>query len=281
MPAWKAFWGDVIMESIKVAAYQMKVGADIDANLAKIRGGIEKASAAGAKIIALPECALPGYPPDNQTSQQDIDHARIAELNGEVCDIAAEFGIWVILGTIVMSSEGLLNSALVIADTGEIVGRYDKLHLMPGDRNIFMPGVGAWTFDLADGVRFGVLICYDVRFPEPFRYLREEGAQVIFVILNACGGETWKLPVLEGTFRARAAENSCFIVAANAAGPLQMATSRIVNPLGLDLASANQDREEMIFAHLDMSKADAGYFYDRRLDQFMVKAMFGPEISGS
>lgn len=269
------------MESIKVAAYQMKVGADIDANLAKIQSGIQKAAQAGAKIIALPECALPGYPPDNQTGPQDIDHTRIAEMNGEVCDLAAEHGIWVILGTIVMSSEGLLNSALVISDTGEIVGRYDKLHLMPLDKKVFALGTGAWTFDMSDGVRFGVLICYDIRFPEPFRYLREEGAQVIFVILNACGRDTWKLPVMEGTFRARAAENSCFIVAANAAGPLQMATSRIVNPLGLDLASANQDREEMILADLDMSKTEAGYFYDRRLDMFMVKALFDPDITGS
>ncbi len=262
------------MNNIKVAAYQMQVINDIEANFAKIKEGIERAARSGAKLIAFPECALPGYPSYYDVAAGDINHVRIAEFNAEVCDVAAANDIWVILGTIVMSSEGLLNSALVIANDGSIVGRYDKLHLMPDDKHFFAPGVGAYTFDMEDDVRFGVLICYDIRFPEPFRYLREQGAQFIVVILNACCGDTWKIPVLEAAIRTRAAENSCYIVAANAAGPLQMATSRICTPLGLDLASANQDREEMLIADLDLTKTNSGIFFDRRLDQFKIWAKF-------
>ncbi len=261
-------------DRLRVAAYQMTVQADLDANFARIKAGIERAAKAGAKLIALPECALSGYPPLHYTAPQDIDFVRIAELNGEVAEIAAANRIWVVLGTIVMSSDGMLDSALVISQDGSTVGRYDKLHLMPGDKKFFVPGSGAWTFDLEDGIRIGVLICYDVRFPEPFRYLREQGAQVIVLILNACGRDTWKAPVLEGTFRTRASENSCFLMAVNASGPLQMANSRICSPLGLDLASANTDREEMLLADLEIDKTNAGYFYDRRLDHFGVWANF-------
>lgn len=261
-------------QKLRVAAYQMAVRADLDANLARVKAGIERAAKSGAKLIALPECALSGYPPLHHNGAEDIDFVRIAELNDEVAQIAAANKIWVVLGTIVMSSEGMMNSALVISKEGCVVGRYDKIHLMPGDKKFFVSGSGAWTFDLDSGVRFGVLICYDMRFPEPFRYLREQGAQVIVLILNACGSDTWKAPVMEGIFRTRASENSCFLVAANASGPLQMTTSRICSPLGLDLASANVDREEMLLADLEMEKTNAGYFYDRRLDQFGVWANF-------
>lgn len=267
------------MANLRVASYQMRVCGDLDANFAKIKYGIERAAAAGAGLIALPECAVSGYPPLVYSGPEEIDYTRIAELNGEIAQLAADNNIWVVVGTIVMSSEGPLNSALVIANDGGIAGRYDKLHLMPDDKKFFAPGCGAWTFDLDSETRIGVLICYDMRFPEPFRYLREQGAQVIVLILNACGGDTWKVPVVEGVLRTRASENSCYLVAANAAGPLQMGTSRICNPLGLDLASANQDREEMLISDLDLSACESGYFFDRRLDQFKVWADFEPIIS--
>ena len=260
---------------MKVAAYQMNVSRDVGSNFRKICDGIELAAEEGARLLALPECALPGYPPHHLKRPDEIDTAGITELNDGVAEEAGKHGIWVALGTVLMSSDGLLNSALVISDDGAIVGRYDKLHLMPEDRDFFVPGAGAQTFDVA-GVQTGVMICYDARFPEPFRYLREQGARLIVNISNACGRDTWKVPVLEGTYRARASENSCFVIAVNAAGPLQMATSRIVNPLGLDLASANQDREEMLFAEIDPSETDTGYYHDRRTDQFEVNAKFSP-----
>ncbi len=258
---------------MKVAAYQMQVGADIEANFGRIGKAIESAAKQGAQLLALPECALPGYPPHHHAGPDEIDTAATALFNAEVAQLAGRNSIHVILGTILMSSEGLLNSALVISNEGEILGRYDKLHLMEDDKRFFVPGVGARNFQLG-GLSTGVLICYDARFPEPFRYLREQGAQMIVVISNACGSDTWKRPVLEGTYRARAAENTCFLIAVNAAGPLQMATSRIVNPLGLDLASAGYDHEEMLFAQIDPAETDAGYFYDRRTDQFRVTPRF-------
>lgn len=258
---------------MRVAAYQMRVTADLKANFRKIKKSIKRASDEEADILALPECALSGYPPLHHNSISEIDTAEIAELNAEIAGLAKENSLWVMLGTILMSSEGLLNSAMVISDNGYIAGRYDKLHLMPDDKKFFAPGVGVPLFNIK-GVTVGVLICYDARFPEPFRYLRENGAEVIINISNACGGDTWKIPVLEGTYRTRASENSCFVVAVNAAGPLQMATSRICNPLGLDLAVARMNTDQLIFADMDLRQAEHGYFYDRRMDQFMVMPLF-------
>ena len=147
-------WKGQAVASIKVAAYQMLVGPDPVANFARIRRGVEQAAEEGAKIIALPECALSGYPPLHHDSPDQVDTAAIAELNDEVCSLAQTNNIWVVLGTILMSSEGLLNSALVISPDGEIAGRYDKLHLMPEDRQFFAPGVGERVFVTDDGVIF-------------------------------------------------------------------------------------------------------------------------------
>ncbi len=258
---------------IKVAAYQMPVSAKLEENFRKIKAGIEEAASKGACLIAFPECAVSGYPPLHHKKIEDIDTTAIAELNGDICELAKENNIWVVVGTIVMSSEGLLNSALVISDDGNIAGRYDKLHLMPEDKEFFVPGVGTQVF-MMNEIFFGVAICYDARFPEPFRYLRQQGARLLINISNACGGSTWKQPVLEGTYRTRASENTCFFVAVNAAGPLQMANSRICNPLGLDLAVANVDREEMLFADIDICETQEGYYYDRRSDQFKIEKLF-------
>lgn len=258
------------MSQFRIAAYQMNVGNDVEANFVKIGEAIKQAASSDAQIVVFPECALSGYPPIHYPDVNSIDTVRISQLNNDICRLARDAAIWVVLGTITVGREGLLNSALVISSDGKLVGRYDKLHLMPQDKQFFVPGEGVPIFR-ADDIVFGVQICYDARFPEAFRYLREQGAQLIVIISNACGGETWKLPVLEGTYRTRASENSCFIAAVNAAGPLQMATSRICNPLGLDLASANQDREEIIFADIDISETKSGYFYDRRTDQFEVR----------
>ena len=257
------------MAEIKICACQMTVCPDPLANFQKIKFAIREASENGADILALPECALSGYPPLHYSSLTDIDLKLIAELNAEVCALAGQYGIWVILGTVLMSSNGLLNSALIISDKGEIEERYDKMHLIGNDNKFFYPGSGVKNINIR-GVNVSVLICYDIRFPEPFRYARIQGAQLFINILNACGSDTWKLPVLEGAFRTRASENSCFLAAVNAAGPLQMAVSRIVNPLGLDISAAKQDTEDLIYAEINTKETQTGYYYDLRTDVFEV-----------
>lgn len=258
---------------LRAAAYQMPVESSIEANFERIATAIKEAARNSARILALPECALSGYPPHFYSSPDEIPAVEIAELNTEVARLAGEHGLWVVMGTVLMSSEGLLNSALVVDDSGNIAGKYDKLHLMPDDYRFFAPGFGVPLFEI-DGVPFGIQICYDARFPEGFRYLRENGALLVFNISNACRGEAWKRPVLEGTYRTRASENSMFLVAVNACDPEQMATSRVCDPVGLDLAVAEPDAEVMLFADLDFRRTYHGYFDDRRTDQFRVQPLF-------
>jgi len=254
---------------LRVAAYQMAVSADIEANTRKICAGISRAAASGARIVAFPECAVTGYPPLCCTDVSEIDLDAAASAHRDIQAAAREAGIWAIVGTIVAGSRLTTNTALVIGPNGELRGRYDKLHLIGTDNQFFVPGSQLPLFEM-EGVPFGVQICYDARFPETFRILKTAGAQAIFNISNACGSDTWKVPVLEGVYRARASENCLYLVAVNAAGPLQMAVSRIVDTEGLTLAAANQDVEEMIVADLDLSRVSSGHFGSRRTDLYEV-----------
>jgi omega-amidase len=254
------------ISNVKIAGLQMFVTADVDRNMAKIRAAIDNAVSNESDVLILPECAISGYPPLHHKRKSDIDLRRIADANEEVISLASERGIWIIAGTITERDGALFNSALVISPQG-LIGQYDKMHLIGDDSRFFAPGQEVPLFDLG-GAMFGVQICYDARFPEPFRYLKEQGATVVFCIFNACESATWKVPVLEGTCRARAAENHYNLAAVNAAGPLQMVVSRICDPDGLSLAEAKQDRDELIYAQLDLSSVDQGFFADRRTDVF-------------
>jgi len=253
----------------KIAGYQMFVSADIDRNVEKIAGAMEAAAANGTNALVLPECAISGYPPLHHKAESEIDHARIEAANKEMAKLCRDHGLWLIAGTMTRRAARVYNTALVISPEGKLIGRYDKLHLTEEDKEWFTPGKTVPVFDFGGAV-FAALICLDTRFPEPFRYLKSLGAAVVFTIFNACGGATWKVPVLEGTFRCRAAENNIYVVAVNAAGPLQMAVSRICDPDGLSLAEADMDKEEMIYAVLDLPSVGEAFYGQRRADVFEV-----------
>lgn len=280
---------------LRVAACQMAVSGDIETNVARMRAGIEEAAARGAAVVVFPECAVTGYPPLCHKSRFDIDLPAIPAAHDAIRAAAAEAGVWVIAGSILEDRDGLLNTALVIAPDGELCGHYEKLHLIDRDEAFFRAGSRLPVFRFGaggprwpssggqsppdinrmEGVTFGVQICYDARFPEPFRLLKMAGVSVIFNLSNACGGDTWKIPVLEGVYRARASENCVYLVAINAAGPLQMTVSHILDVEGLSLAAANQDVEEMIMADLNLDRVGSGHFGNRRGDLFEIVAKVG------
>mgnify|MGYP002396800986 CR=1 FL=1 len=104
------------------------------------------------------------------------------------------------------------------------------------------------------GIKLGMLICYDMRYPELCRLMRMEGVQLMLHLVSAMGDAEWKVPVLEGTLRGHAASNGYYILSANNAGPVQVVQSAIFNPKGLVLAKANYGMDEIIFSDLKIGK---------------------------
>lgn len=210
-----------------VAAIQMTTGADRDANLAIARDLLREAAAGGASVAALPEnFAFMGV--------KEADKQAIAESDGAgpiqdfLAATARELGLWIVGGTIPLrtATAGRVAAAcLVYGADGARRARYDKIHLfdvdLPGGREGYresanaVPGAKAVLVDTPAG-RVGLTVCYDLRFPELFRQLVSEGAE-IFSVPAAFTGPTGRAH-WDTLLRARAIENLCFVIAAAQSG---------------------------------------------------------------
>jgi predicted amidohydrolase len=207
---------------VKVAALQMTTGPDVTANLEIANALLDEAARKGAKLAVLPEnFAFMGL--------ADADKRAVAEVEGEgpIQDFlsrkAREQNMWIIGGTAPVRGhpDGRPSAAsLVYNDTGELVARYDKIHLfdvdIPGRTEPYResanvaPGTAPKVVDTPVG-RIGLSVCYDMRFPELFRRLSQDGAQILSIpsaFTTPTGRAHW-----ETLLRARAIENLCFVIA--------------------------------------------------------------------
>jgi predicted amidohydrolase len=199
-------------QTLQAAAVQFNLAlGNVDANLVKALAGLRQAQAAGARLAVLPEMWSSGY-----------DYRRLADLAlrtpdviARLCDFSAESGM-VLVGSLPEKDGDALYNAGCVIDAGKVVGRYRKLHLFStmGEDRFLTAGDHSLVVDTSVG-RLGVAICYDLRFPELFRKMALEGAEVI------CLPAEWPKPRQEHwrtLLRARAIENQLFVAAANCCG---------------------------------------------------------------
>lgn len=248
---------------MKIAACQMVSGPDLAANLAAARRLLEAAAAQGARLAALPEyfCLM---------GQHDSDKLAHAETPGQgpiqalLSTAARELGLWVIGGTLPMQAETpdrVRNTTLVFAPDGEVVARYDKMHLFAYDNGResydearVLEAGSAPTLFSADGLRVGLSICYDLRFPELYRaYNPCELLAVPAAFTYTTGEKHWEL-----LLRARAVENQCYVIAPAQGGrhPNGRRTwghSMIVDPWGEVLAQLPEG-EGVVCAEIDPAR---------------------------
>lgn len=216
----------------RVAAIQMVSTGDINSNLNEARRLLTEAAADGVSVAVLPEnFAI-------MSSAQMLDYGRLESgedgpIHGFLREQAKTLGIWIVGGSLPMASrpdgsvleDRVRSSCLVFDDQGQEVARYDKLHLFDAlvddahgqyrESDTFESGDQVVTVDTPAG-KLGLAICYDLRFPELFRALREQGAE--WVCLPSAftwqtGSAHWH-PLI----RARAIENQVWVVAAGQGG---------------------------------------------------------------
>jgi len=209
--------------AFKVAAIQMASGPNVAGNLDEAHRLIAKAVAQGAKLIVLPEFfAIMGM--------NDMDKVTVRERQGLgpiqkfLSDTAREFKIWLVGGSIPLeasSPEKVKNSCLVYDESGEQVARYDKIHLFNlelGNENYheaktIEPGSEVVVVDSPFG-RIGLAVCYDLRFPELFRAMKD----VDIIVLPSAFTETTGRVHWEVLVRGRAIENLSYVIAAAQGG---------------------------------------------------------------
>jgi predicted amidohydrolase len=209
----------------KLAAIQMVSSADLEANLQRAEALVAEAASSGARLVVLPEnFALFGSPDIAALAAAEAVDSTLQQF---LSALAARYKLIVVGGTIPTPAEDgrVYATSFVYAACGSCLGRYRKIHLFDaelGDEqgryresDSYAPGDSVLLVDTELG-KLGVAVCYDLRFPELFRLMQDQGVDIIALpsaFTRSTGWAHW-LPLL----RARAIENQCFVVAANQGG---------------------------------------------------------------
>jgi predicted amidohydrolase len=239
--------------AFKIGLVQMRSGLLPAANLAAARGLIEQAVEAGAQYVLTPE----------MTNIMEVKRERLfAAITDEENDptlaalreTARKHAIYLHIGSLAIkvSPDKAANRSFLIDRRGEIIARYDKIHMFDVDlangesyreSNNFRPGELAMLADLPWG-RLGLTVCYDLRFPSLYRALAEAGATFLSIpaaFTKQTGEAHWHV-----LMRARAIENGCFVFAAAQGGRHEngratFGHSLVVDPCGQILTEAGSD----------------------------------------
>jgi predicted amidohydrolase len=207
---------------IRIASCQFPISSDIMENLRWIENQMTDAKLRKVDIVHFPECALSGYPGVDMESLDGFDWKLLQKATDSVLDLARTYKTWVVLGSIHPLSEGNKphNCLYLINPEGEIVDRYDKRFCTGGDLECFSPGDHFVNFEV-NGVNCGLLICYDIRFPELYREYRKSETDVIFQSFhNARQGKGSIHPIIMHiTAQARAATNYFYMSLTNSSAP--------------------------------------------------------------
>ncbi len=239
---------------MRVASIQMSVvEGDKKATIAKAVSLIEQAQ--GADLILLPEIWNVGFMSfDRYVSEAETEEGPTLSALREA---AQKAGVFLHTGSWVVEDSGKYhNSSFLLSPRGEILAAYRKIHLFGyGSREteILTPGKEIVVAETELG-RVGLATCYDLRFPELFRKMTDQGAELIMVC------SAWPYPRLEHWLmlnRVRALENQCFLVSANSTGTNQGAMfaghSMHVDPWGIILAGGG-DEEVIVESEIDLKK---------------------------
>lgn len=252
--------GSLSAQSLSIASCQFPVSAGIAENAEWIMKQMKEAHAQGAALAHFPECALSGYPGVDMETLEGFDWEKLGICTDSIAALAKELGIWVILGSLHELGDELkpMNSLYVINPCGMIIDRYDKRFCTEGDLEHCSAGDHLVTVDI-NGIKCGLLICYDVRFPELYREYKKMDVDLIFQsFYNARqkpGGIHPK--IMPVTAQTRAATNHFYMSLTNSSAPSSW-PCHFITPDGLILDTLPPDRPGVLISKLDRSES----FYD-------------------
>jgi 5-aminopentanamidase len=221
-------------------------------NLERAERAMREAAAGGADAIVFPEMFLTGYFVWDRVTElaEPLDGASIQRLQR----LSAEHRLLTVCGFPELGADGAVhNTACVIDGDGRLLGGYRKTHLFAEEPEVFSAGERFEVFDTSMAP-IGVLICYDVEFPETVRALALGGARVVLV--STANMEPYQ-ESQEVYLRSRALENGVFVAAANTIGEDEryryFGQSAVADPGGRIIARAGDD-EEIVIADLDLAE---------------------------
>ncbi len=241
---------------INVATCQFPVSGDISENSMWIQKQMKEAKQENADIVHFSEVALSGYAGVDRESMENYDWELHQKEIESILRVADQLDIWVILGSAHrLSGENKPhNSLYVINADGQVIDRYDKRFCTSGDLKHYSPGDHFVTFEL-NGVKCGLLICYDLRFPELYRQYSLMNVQLLFQSFHNARQKEGSIhpKIMPPTMQTRAATNYMFVSMNNSSAPRSW-QSRFITPNGLIQNELALDKPGVMVNRVDTTK---------------------------
>ena len=241
-----------MMTDVQATALQFRVTMSVTDNLASLVAGADKLEA--DCIAVAPEGVLSGYLPkpgfvtelNHDVTERAIDKARALVMRRR---------IHLVVGACIQNNGVWRNASFYFGPDGQLF-QYDKINLAQSERGTFEPGNRLPVFNIqcqGEPLRLGVQMCREIRYPEQWRLLATQGAQIITYVNNAVGStrgsEVWRSHMIS-----RAAETQRFVIGANNAAADQTCPTMIVSPSGVVLSEAEVGSESSAQALLPLNE---------------------------
>jgi predicted amidohydrolase len=265
---------DSMKKTWKIALAQLSVvDGDKETNLEKIENAIEQAYQLSADLLVLPELVLTGLVPGEQmkTLAETRDGESLKRIQKKLgtCPVHLVYSF----PEFVSDNEIYITTCLIHKD-GEPMAYYRKTHLFAEERLVFTKG-NDWTEVVLEGVKLGLLTCYDIEFPEPARTLAVKGVKLL--VVNSANMAPYE-QIHRLCICARALENQCFVVYCNRIGSNSAyeyhGQSAVVGPDGNVIAEIEEDAEtvkvvEISLEQIENAKSVFDYLKDRRPELYV------------
>ncbi len=253
----------MVTDPFRIALANLRIPSSADESVALVEQAIARAGDAGAGLVCVPECYVPGYrglgmtvPPPNV--------AFLENAWSTVASAAAAANVAVVLGTERIVDGALRATVLVVDRDGARLGFQDKVQLDPSEDDTYSPGAERQVFRTG-GLTFGIAICHEGwRYPETVRWAVRRGAQIVFhphfhiAEPGSYVPSTFADPANtfhEKAVLCRAAENTCYFASVNCASAGSPTTSAVARPDGTLQCYQPYGREGLLVADVDLAAA--------------------------
>jgi len=264
---------------LKIATCQFAVSGSINRNADRIEGFLRQAKKRKADIVHLPESALSGYAGTDLETLNNLNWQLLKERTEKIMALAGKLGLWVVLGSThkLTPPNKPHNCLYLIGPDGKISDRYDKRFCTEGDLQHYTQG-NRFVIFTVNKVRCALLICFDLRFPEPYRELYKEKVDCVLQSFYNARMEknTVHKFIMRQTMQCRAATNYFWASCANSSGYYSPWPSCLISPDGIIAHQLRSNRAGMMVNTIDLNRE----FYDP-MKNFRDRAANGALSSSS
>jgi predicted amidohydrolase len=243
-----------------ISIAQIPVTLSIERNLESIRAVIK--SVKNTDIVIFPEAAISGYEPEKDNYIRNINFSTLRNAHMEIHDFAKANKINIVSGTVDKVGEQYYNATFIFTKDGRIE-KYYKTNLALFDKEHFTAGDTMPIFEIG-GVKIGIVMCREIRYPEIWRLLSMKGAKLLIHLNNALGQEKYNL--WKSHLISRAGENQRYVFSVNNANEDQGCPTMAIDPDGNILEEVRSKEVVMKKIKVDLNRVRDYYLSQQRTD---------------